>query len=151
MSVNLAVALLMFALLFVLQKRGAGASGKGGFGSGKSKGVPWWVIIAFAVIGAANLAATGLGMWLADRLGDLVGLFGGASSFLAGAGMIVMIVVVAIDVGRDHKADKPAIVAVLLLVLLFIVADGPIADAGAQVTNSIASATAGGIGSLIGE
>jgi len=141
---------LMFALLFVLQKRGAtGGTGKGGFGS-KGKGLPWWAIIGLTVIGASNLAVTGLGMWIAARLEDLVGLFGGASDFLAGAGMIVTIVVVAIDVGRDHKADKPAIVAVGLLVLLFLVADGPIANAGAQATTSIASATAGGIGTLIG-
>lgn len=141
---NTAIAILAFGLLIFLKKKGSGKK--------------WvtWVQGGLALIGGASLAETGLGVWLAARMSDLgglvAGIFGGEVSGLLVVGVVTFIVTVIVcwDIGVDRVVDKPAMVGLIVLPLLFLAAAGPLADTGSGLTATVAEAASSSLGGLIG-
>ncbi len=154
---NYAITLTAFGLLIFLRKKGGGG-GKGapGVGKGAGGGRKWlqWVRGGLALIGGASLAETGVGVWLAARISDaaglIAGLFGASSVLAVGAVTLIVTVIVCWDIGVDRVVDKPALIGLVMLPLLFLAAAGPLADAGSGLTSAVADVAASSLGRMIG-
>jgi uncharacterized membrane protein len=113
----------------------------------------WWVVAALAAIGGCAFANTGVGGWFAGMLRTILGLpaawFGATTGMLAAIIAILMVVMVGYDIGHDHKTDRPAMVGLALLPLLFAIAAGPVGTGGVKVSDAIANIGNHGI-SLVG-
>lgn len=134
------IAATAFGLLLVLRKRNK---------------TPWWVRAALAAIGGAGLADSGLGGWLAARISDIAGWVAGvtgapSAALVAGVAALILSVIVVYDIAVDKKADKPAMAGLVLLPLLFIAAAGPLAGAGAGLTEAITNLGTSGLTALVG-
>jgi uncharacterized membrane protein len=103
----------------------------------------WWLIAALAAIGGCSFANTGIGGWCAGMLRTILGLpaswFGASAAMLAAIVALLMIVMVGYDIGKDHKTDRPAMVGLALLPMLFAIAAGPIGTGGVKVSDAIAN------------
>ncbi|MBA8825306.1 hypothetical protein FHX42_002657 [Saccharopolyspora lacisalsi] len=136
---NFAIALTAFGLLFVLRKRSR---------------TPWWLRAALGLIAGASLANTGLGAWAAARVTDVSGLIGrilnANGALIVGVVALIVSVIVVYDIAVDRKADKPAMIGLIVLPLLFLAAVGPLATAGSGLSDAIAQVASNSIGKLIG-
>jgi hypothetical protein len=114
----------------------------------------WAVNAALAAIAGAALVETGLGSWLMGLLtslaGWVAGLVGTSAALVAGVAMLLLTVMVVLDIAADRKADKVAILSLLVLPMLFVVAGGPVADGGSQLVASIHDLGTGLLGPLVG-
>lgn len=111
--------------------------------SAKSKHAPWWVVVAFALLGGACLASTPVGGWVAGRLSAWF------APVLIGAVALILVVGIYFDL-RDKKADKFARVGLWILPILLLAATGPLASVGQGITGGISDAGTASIGKLIG-
>lgn len=135
------VMLTAFGLLLVLRKR--------------SKPSWLWVVnAALAAIAGAALVETGIGSWLMGVLSSLAGWVGGivgaSATMVAGVAMLILTVMVVLDIAFDRRADKVAILGLILLPMLFLIAGGPVAEGGSQLVASVRDLGTGLLGPLIG-
>lgn len=115
----------------------------------------WYVVITLTALGAAAFAQTPLGAWVASRvLGGVLRVparwMGAPTAGLAATLMLLLIVIVVYDIIKDHKADKPAVLGVFVLPLLFLIAAGPVAGNGARLTQAVAAVATSGYSALVG-
>lgn len=125
------------ALWFVLKK--------------KTKALKKWYVksILFAIF-SVSLAQTIVGGWLVAGLRRLIKLTTLPVGALAGALVLLALIVLIADIWKDKKADKLAQASILLLPILFVVAAGPIAPTGRNLTASFANISANGLAFLTG-
>jgi hypothetical protein len=110
----------------------------------------WYVVSILFAIFSVSLAQTIVGGWLVAGLRWLIGLTRLPIGALAGALVLLALIVLVADIWKDKKADKLAQVAILLLPILFVVAAGPIAPTGRNLTDSFANISANGLAFLTG-
>lgn len=139
---NLMIAITAFGLLWLLHKKHA--HGKWVFA----------VNATLALIGGAFLAETILGAWgagIATLLaGWVAGWIGTSGGVVLGAVVLVGTVWALWALLKDRTADRPEIVWLVVLPVLFLAAGGPIAENGSQLLGAVQQMGAASIGSLIG-
>ncbi|MGJ7908696.1 hypothetical protein ACOQFL_19690 [Actinopolyspora sp. H202] len=131
-----AIMIVAFGLVAILWKR--------------KKANPWWLKSSLVFIGGCSLADTALGAWLAARINEIVGIVPVNSSIVVGAATLLLIVLTVYDIGIDRKADKTALICLVVLPVLFLAGVGPLAEAGSGLTEAISQVGANSIGRLIG-
>lgn len=113
----------------------------------------WYIVAATTLLLSCALASTNLGGWLASLLGDLLGFLGGLISIsgaLIGAILVIpMILAVIYGFVHDRKADKWEISLVILLPLMFVIASGPVAAHGGDLTVAVSHFGSDGLGYLV--
>lgn len=123
---------LFFAMLHHLMK-GRGSRLPGG----------WILRSVLALMGGIFLTFSIVGVLLRSGLALLPTVLVGGALFFAAFVAIV-------DIASDRRADKPALVALALLPLLFVAGVGPIAQAGTRAVTSIHDGTTSQLGPAIG-
>lgn len=117
------------------------------------KWAKWWVVGIVAALAAAAFASTNLGGWTAQLIGRILGFPAGwidvTPAMLAALVVICLIPVIIYGLVHDKSADKPEIIALFLLPLLFIIASGPVAAGGGTLTEALAGFGSQGLGYLI--
>lgn len=113
-----------------------------------------WVVNALlALIGGAFLAASFVGPWLTDLAAALAGFVGGwvgtSAAIVAGAAVLVMMVIIVLDLS-DGTADGTALAGLVLLPILFGIAAGPIAENGQNLAPAVREMGDASIGRMIG-
>lgn len=112
---------------------------------------PFWLRAGLVFIVGASLAETGLGVWIAKRLNDLLGLFvtGAPATTIVSGVVLVGIVYVIYQLG-DKSADKREMIVLVLLPTLCLVAVGPIAETWSGLSDSAYQVAMSSIGRGIG-
>ena len=139
---NLVISATAFGLLWLLNKKHA---------HGK------WVFAvkgALALIGGVFFAETLLGAWAARAAATVAGWLGGligvSGAVVLGAVVLLGAVWAGWGLLKDRIADKPELVWLVVLPVLFLAAGGPIADNGSQLMGAVQQMGNASIGSLIG-
>lgn len=113
----------------------------------------WYVVAVVTFLLACALASTVLGAWLAGLMRMLLSFVGGwidVSGALIGAVLVVLgIPAVVYGFWHDRKADKWETSLLVLLPLLFIVAAGPVAAHGGDLTVAVSNFGRSGLGYLV--
>lgn len=117
------------------------------------KWAKWWLVGLVAALAAAAFASTKLGGWAAQLIGKILGFPAGwadvSSAMVAALLVICLIPGIIYGFVHDKSADRPEIVALFLLPLLFIIASGPVAAGGGTLTEALAGFGSQGLGYLI--
>lgn len=117
------------------------------------KWAKWWVVGLVSALASAAFSMTDLGGWTAHLIGKILSFPAGLINATAAlvAGLIVLCLIPGIIYGfvHDKSADKPEIVALFLLPLMFIIASGPVADGGGTLTEAVNDFGSQGLGYLI--
>lgn len=113
----------------------------------------WFVVAIVTALFACSLAATPLGGWIATLISGLLGLLGGwigvTGALLAAIAVLVFIPAVIYGFVHDKKADKWEMGGLILLPLLFIIASGPVAAHGGNLTDAVSNFGAHGLSYLV--
>lgn len=113
----------------------------------------WWVVAIFAALGACSFANTDLGGWAAGLLRSLLGLFGGvigvSAALLGALAVLICIPMVVYGFVHDRKANKPELIGLIVLPLLFIIASGPVAANGGRLSDAVSHFGSNGLSYLV--
>lgn len=138
---NWALAVVSTILVVILMKRS------------KPKGL-WVPIVVLAAVGGVNFFETAVGNWVtgltAGFFGWAAGLFGTSAGLIAGGLLLIAVVIVVLDVGFDHRADRGAVTALFMLPMLILISAGPISSGGSQFYDAVDRAGESSVGRLIG-
>lgn len=114
----------------------------------------WFVKPILAGFGAAAFSQTDWGQtiagWILGALGWVGDWFGISGAVVAGILTAALVLIVVLDIVADRVANAPAIGALLVLPLLFLIAAGPIADGGREISGNVANAGQSSVGRLVG-
>ena len=110
----------------------------------------WWLVGIVTALFACSFAATQLGGWAAGLLRALLNLIPGGSGALIAA-VLVLLGIPAVIYGfvHDKKADKWEMGVLIALPLLFIIASGPVAAHGGNLTDAVSRFGSSGLGYLV--
>ncbi|GAA4672442.1 hypothetical protein [Amycolatopsis dongchuanensis] len=109
----------------------------------------WWVVGIVTALFASSLASTELGGWLAGLLRSLLNLLPVSGALVAAVLVLLLVPAVVYGFVHDRKADKWEMTALILLPLLFIIASGPVAAHGGDLTDAITGFGSNGLGYLV--
>ncbi|MFC7331499.1 hypothetical protein [Marinactinospora rubrisoli] len=113
-----------------------------------------YIPAALGFVAGAALAETGLGGWLASTLVSITGWVGGpfgvSGGWIVGGLAVILTVIVVLDVAVDRRPDRPAIVALMVLPLLYLATGGALGMVGTQLTGGAVDIGSGALTTLIG-
>lgn len=115
----------------------------------RKKGAPWWLKTALVLMFGASLADTALGGWLSGIILSVLGLLPGPTTAIAG-GLGLILTVIVIYGLVDKSADKPEMICLAVLPMVFLAAAGPFAAAGSSLFGSIGDVGQATISRVVG-
>ncbi|MGI5507452.1 hypothetical protein [Lentzea sp. CA-135723] len=113
----------------------------------------WWVVAILTALTSAFFADTSLGSKAAQLLSKILSWPAGKAEVPTAsiAAVLTLLVLAGIIYAlRDKSTDRPEIIAMFFLPLLFIISSGPVADGGATLTEAFRGYGSQGLGYLIG-
>lgn len=109
----------------------------------------WWVVMPATALFACAFAATPLGGWVAGMLRWLLNLLPVSGALVAAVLILLGIPAATYGFVHDKKADKWEMSVLIALPLLFIIASGPVAAHGGNLTDAISHFGSQGLGYLV--
>ena len=111
----------------------------------------WFIIVPIVALAACAFADTGLGIWVADLLGKLLAMvcswFDAPYTLVALILLFFALIIAGLDL-RDRKADKPVIICLSLIPLLFLIGSSTIATKGAGFTTALVDVVGSALNAL---